>query len=135
MNKIVNNIVFRIYDELKELDENVIKDLFSLFTNKKLNYEFIRLLSYVLKLEVKIEEDSKRKYFRIYCDSVLMAEYTILKCKYTKGVNNGIVYSCSGVVTTIEYDSNKERYTRFKDFSYKQLKEYKNEIENNFYRF
>lgn len=114
----------------------IIYDLYSIVSNKRLNYEFIRLINSVMNIEIGYKSSTNGHKYEMYCDGLKIAECTIemniKKYKKNDMDNFCIAVESSGVKTTCEYEDNKSKYTIFSDYSYKDLYRYKKEVDNIF---
>ena len=130
--KIMDKCIEEANNSNLEISNKIIYGLYSLVSNKKLNFEFINLINSVMNIKIVTKSGIYVYTYEMYCEGLKIAEctYNMNTIKYDDNYN--IIFESEGIKTTLEYEVNKDKYTMFSDYSYKDLYRYKKEVDNMF---
>ena len=130
--KIMDKCIKEANNSNLEISNKIIYGLYSLVSNKKLNFEFVKLINSVMNIEIVYRSGIYSYTYEMYCEGLKIAECTYKMKFENDGSNYSCVFESDGIKTTPEYEANKDKYTMFSDYSYKDLYRYKKEVDNMF---
>lgn len=130
--KIMDECIKKVDNSNLDISEKIIYDLYGLVSNKKLNFEFVKLINSVMNIEIVYKSGIYSHTYEMYCEGLKIAECTCEMKFENDGSNYSCVFESDGIKTTLEYEVNKDKYTMFSDYSYKDLYRYKKGVDNMF---
>ena len=129
---IMYECIKKTIDSGVKISDKIIYGLYGLVSNKKLNFEFVKLINSVMNIEIVYKSGIYSHTYEMYCEGLKIAECTCEMKFENDGSNYSCVFESDGIKTTLEYEANKDKYTMFSDYSYKDLYRYKKEVDNMF---